>query len=160
MNNSTSNTFDEAVAKFFAPIVSRANLAIRKLGQGVYEVQSPEFTMRIRRGSGHRKDILVTLLPTAERPSDIRDLSKEIGFGVIANFHGEKLAELPFDTEDDYFRYASSLATAAEKFLLPYPLGLRTDFLEIKDFVKANVDKALSEMPKYRFPKNVRKEWT
>lgn len=159
MSKPNAATFNEAVARFFAPVAAKAKLAIQEFGEGVCEAQGKEFTMRIRRGTGHRKDILVTLLPTAERPADIDDMSKEIGLGVVAEFRGETLAESSLNTEEEYLRSAGKLATAAEKLLLPYLLGVRTDFAGLKEFVAARAEKAVSKIPDYRFPKNVRKEW-
>ena len=147
------------VTTFFAPFVANTKLAIEELGEGIHEVQSKKFIMRIRRGTGHRNDILVTILATAERPANNDDLSKEIGLAVLAEFRGETLAESPFDTEEAYLRAAAELARAAEKLILPYLLGHRTDFTDLKKFVAARAEKALREIPDYRFPKNVRKEW-
>lgn len=152
-------TFDVAIAKSFAPIANHLKLQVRKLAEGVYEIESREFTVRIRHGTGHRKDILITFLPTAERPIDVGDLSKEIGLGVVVRFNGETLSDMQFDTEDEYLRYARDLAEAVKKYLVPYLLGLRTDFPEIKEFVAANAEKAVNEISGYRLPKNVRKEW-
>ena len=160
MSKPNTTTFSTAVARSFAPLAANAKLTIRELGEGIHEVQGKDFTMRVRRGTGHRKDILVTLLPTAERPADHDDLSKEIGLGVVAEFVGESLPELPIDTEEEYLRSADYLAKAADKLLLPYLLGTRNDFAELKRFVADRADKAVGEIPDYRFPKNVRKEWT
>jgi len=159
MKNPNVRMFDDAAARFFAPIASRAKLPFQSLGDGVYEIQSREFTMRVRRGTGHRKDILITLLPTVERSADLGDLSKEIGLGVIAKFRGENLAEPSLATQEEYFRYSENLAIASERLLVPYLQGNKTDFSEIKAFVAKNAEKAVSEIPEYRFPKNVRKEW-
>lgn len=159
--NMTPNaaTFNRAVANLFAPLAVNAKLTMHELDEGIHEMHGTEFTMRIRRGTGHCKGILVTLLPTAERPPDNNDLSKEIGLGVVAEFHHEKLAESAIDTEEDYLRSAGDLATAAGNMLLPYLLGNRSDFVELKEFVAARAQKAVSEIPDYRFPENVRKKW-
>jgi len=49
------------------PLAANAKLTIQELGEGVYEVLGKDFTMRVRRGAGHRKDILVTVLPGGRR---------------------------------------------------------------------------------------------
>lgn len=160
MSKPTTSTFNKAVARSFAPLAGDAKLAIQQLGDGIYEVPGKDFTMRIRMGTGHRKDILVTMLPTAERPADNDDLCKEIGLGVVAEFAGASLTELPIETEEEYLHSADYLAAAADTLLLPYLLGTRNDFAELKRFVAARSAKAVGEIPDYRFPKNVRKEWT
>lgn len=151
MSNPSPASFDKAVAKFFVPLAANAKLPICKLAEGIYEVQGVDFTMRIRRGIGHRKGILVTLLPTAERPADANDLSKEIGLGAAAEFRGETPAEPPFDTEDEYLHYAHELAAAAERILGPYLVSGRTDFAELKDFVAARAEAAASGFPDHWF---------
>jgi hypothetical protein len=113
---------------------NRAEAQFNRAVHGVYEVECPDFTARIRHGTGHRKGILVTLLPISEKPADIADLTSEIGLGVIAEFHGGKLTEVPLNSEEDYLRVASLLAASAERFLLAYLLHLKNDFEQVKQF--------------------------
>jgi hypothetical protein len=67
MSKPNNITFSKAVAKSFMPLAANAKLTIQELGEGVYEVLGKDFTMRVRRGAGHRKDILVTVLPGGRR---------------------------------------------------------------------------------------------
>ena len=66
--------FDNAVARFFQPFSERAGFPKRKLRDGIYEIAGQEFVMRIRRGTGHRKDFLVTLSRKASLSRDLDDL--------------------------------------------------------------------------------------
>jgi len=159
MYNPTFEGFDKVVADVFRTLAVRSKSELRRIGEGVYEIEGHEFTTRIRRGTGHRKNILVTISPTTEKPTNLADLSGEIGLSVVAKFHGEKLTELSFDDEKEYLEYARNLANSAQKVLLPYLLGLRSDFSQIKEFVAKNAEESAEEVSKYRFPKNVRKEW-
>ena len=159
MSELDATVFDRAAMKAFSPLAVNAKLTMEALGGGVYEVQGKEFTMRIRRGTGHARDILVTVLPTGERPADHDDMSKEIGLGVVAEFGGQCLSELPFDTEEECQCSAVYLANEADKLIMPFLLGTRNDFGELKEFVAARVEAAQRDLPDYRFPKNVRKEW-
>ncbi len=159
MKTANLSAFDDVVVNFFAPLADRAKTELRRVADGINEIGTQGFTARVRYGTGHRKDILVTLLATCEKPLEISDLSKEIGLGAVAKFRGENLPELPFQNEEEYLRYASNLAASAEKFLLPYLLGLRTDFSAIKEFVSKNGLEAAREVSEYKFPKDVRKEW-
>lgn len=156
----TIEDFDKAMAQHFAPLVSNnTGLALRKLAEGVYEVCSANFAMLIRHGTGHHKSILVTLLSTKERPTGIEDLSKDIGLGVIAEFYGEKLVESPFDSREDYLREAGKLASAAERFLFPYLLGLRDNLNDVRAFIEQKIENSGIQTKKWNFPKNVREEW-
>lgn len=159
MNNPNLKTFDSVVPDLFASLAQRAKAGLRRVADGVYEIEAQGFTARVRYGTGHRKDILVTLLPTSEKPLELSDLSREVGLGAVAKFCGENLPELSFDNEEEYLAYASALAASAEKFLLPYLLGLRTDFSAIKEFVSKNAREGDREVSEFKFPKNVRKEW-
>ncbi|MBI4658411.1 MAG: hypothetical protein HY735_06130 [Verrucomicrobia bacterium] len=155
MSKANTNLFREAVTKFFAPLAEQTGLTLSELADGVYEIEGAKFAMRIRRGTGHRKDMLVTLLATEGRPTDLFDLSHEIGLGMVAEFRGERIEA---DQKDD-LKEAENLAHAAQKFLVPYLLGHRSDHAELTKFVEKRANEVSSEVPAYRFPKNVRKEW-
>jgi tetratricopeptide (TPR) repeat protein len=61
--------------------------------------------------------------------------------------------------KEDYLKGAENLARATEQFILPYLLGRRSDYAELRDFVEKQASKASSEVIDYRLPKSVRKEW-
>jgi hypothetical protein len=50
-----SKLFDKAVAKFFEPIAHRLGLPLTKIRDGVYEIPSPHFILRIRLHTGHAR---------------------------------------------------------------------------------------------------------
>jgi hypothetical protein len=155
----TSKTFDAAVSRHFKPIARRFSLPINRLKDGVYEIPSPYFIMRIRFGIGHGKSILVTLACVDEKPADIDDESKEYGIGVIAAYNGEEMCTEQVDTIEDFLQQAERTARLAEEFGIPYILGQKSDFNEVKEFVRERIEKAVSKVKAYRFPKNVREEW-
>jgi hypothetical protein len=117
MSNLDKQVFDNAVRKFFTSLAVQEGQQLKKVAGGVFEIQSDNFTVRIRRVTGHYENILVTLMPTAERPYEISDLSKEIGLGVVMRFHEEKepdFCELP---KTYTFTLLSSLPAQLNSFL-------------------------------------------
>ncbi len=80
--------FEIGTVDAFEPLAIRAGLPLRKLHDGVYELVGKEFVMRIRRGTGHGKDFLVTL----SRKDDVSDkpleLTGEVGLAVLAEYSG------------------------------------------------------------------------
>ena len=154
MKSESFKEFDDAVARFFQPFSERAGFPIRKLRNGMYEISGNEFVIRIRRGTGHREDFIITLAPKKSLPSDLDDLGHEIGLNVIAEYNGQQLQE-----SDDYQGQFSEGARIAELLLMPYLLGSKTDFEEIQRFVESKVEESGIRTKKYHFPKNVREEW-
>jgi hypothetical protein len=151
--------FKEAVRRYFAPRVAKAKLAIREITGELYEIQSKEFTVRLRQGIGHGKDILVTLFPTAERSADVDDLSGEIGLNKVAEFSGTWLPDYRNSSDEEYFKSVEKIAGWTEEFAFPFLLGQRSDFARLHDFVFQQNENVLKETPEGEFPKNVRREW-
>jgi hypothetical protein len=146
--------FDDAVAKFFKPLANRFEFPITKLRDGIYEITGGAFAVRIRQGTGHRKDFVVTLAPLVLLPDDLDDLSHEIGLGVVAEFNGKQLHECG-DFQCDF----SEAAKFTELLCVPYLLGTKNDFGEIQYFVERKIEESGIQSKKYRFPRNVREEW-
>jgi hypothetical protein len=151
--------FEVGIADSFQPLAIRTGLPLRKLHDGVYELVCKEFVMRIRRGTGHGKDFLVTLSRKKVVSGDPLDLTGEVGLAVLAEYNGataDALALRARDSSSGAFRRA---AEAAEHFCLPYLLGRRIDFADIQQFVEDKIQKSGAYTRKYHFPPNVRKEW-
>lgn len=161
--DTSAKIFDEGVAISFDPLAQRLKLPLRKMAEGVYEIPGRFFALRIRKGTGHTRDFLVTLLERAsisETSGSPRDLCDgEIGLRVIAAFYGEKLGPHMFHTREGYLRAFEDESNAAEKFAAPFLLDLRSNFGDIRQFVARKVEEAGIRDKDYRFPPNVRKEW-
>ena len=116
--------------------------------------------MRIRRGVGHRKGILITLLPKQDLYYDhLENIHNELGLGNFVEFNNERLIESPIETTEDYILEAEKLAKVAEQYVIPYLLGAKTDFIEVKEYTEKRSAAAVREIKKYYIPRNVRKEW-
>ncbi len=151
--------FELGTLDAFEPLALRAGLPLRKLHDGVYELVGKEFVMRIRRGTGHGKDFLVTLSRKEDVSDNPLELTGEVGLGVLAEYSGATAAALALKARDgspDAFRRA---AEAAERFCLPYLLGRRMDFAGIQQFVEDKILESGALMRKYHFSPNVRDEW-
>jgi hypothetical protein len=159
MSNIPSNTFDTLAARFFGPLAERAGLALRQVRDGIYEIAGQAFTVRIRRGTGHRKDFLVTLSPTRSGTEDFDDLRSEIGLGVLADYSERPLKPHPLDSLEDWQLAMGEAAEAARELCLPYLLGKQTDLEGVKQFIERRVEESGIRTKKYRFPRNVREEW-
>ncbi len=154
MKAESMKEFDDVVAQFFQPLANRVGFQLTKLRDGIYEIAGGMFAMRIRQGTGHRKDFVVTLAPKASLSDDLDDLGQEIGLGVVAEYNGKRLQET-----DDYQRDFSEAARIAELLCGPYLLDTKEDFGEIQHFVERKVEESGIKTKKYYFPRNVREEW-
>lgn len=153
--------FDEAVAAFFEPIARKLALPLLKVRDGVYEIPSPHFVMRIRLDTGHRRGLNVILRPASVRDFDENKPGIQYGIGAFMQFHGERIEQtfIDVDSDDDFLKRAQLLAQAAERYGVPYLLGRGENWEAVKEMISKKTAEDLEEIGKYRFPKNVRKEW-
>ncbi|MGD9789515.1 MAG: hypothetical protein AB7Q00_05425 [Phycisphaerales bacterium] len=159
MYTSQTDIFDQAVSRYFAPLAANVNLPLHQLIDGVYEIRGKDFTLRIRRHTGHIRGILITIVSTAMIASDTNDLCNEIGLGNVAEYGGESIAEFLPDSDSEYLQSACVLASETNKYLIPYLEGYRSDFAELKKYVDDRTKEAMRDMQHYRFPSFVKKKW-
>ena len=159
MFGASTNIFDEAVARFFGPLAERIKLPLRKLNDGIYEIEGKVFAMRIRRGFGHSRDFLITLSEKSSTPLLPEESDQEIGLSVILEFYGKNLATPELHTAEGYLRGFEEAAKAAGEFCEPYLLDHRSNFGEIRAFVKHKIEESGARAKKPRFLPNVREEW-
>lgn len=156
-----SKLFDKAVTDFFAPIAQELGLPLMRLNEGIYEIPSSYFILRIRLHTGHRRGLNVTLRQASFRVVDESKPFVQYGLGCFMEFHGEDLKHtfIEVDSNDAFMKQAQLLANATKRYGVPYLLGEGKDFHAIQRIVKKQADDNIKEIKKYRFPKNVRKEW-
>jgi hypothetical protein len=159
MEAMNDSAFDDAVVRFFGPLAVRANSSLQKLRDGIYQIAGTAFVVRIRRGTGHRKDFVVTLSPKKSGAEDLDDLSGEIGLGVFAEYHGRPLQMHELDSKKDWLLAFEEAARAAEVFCLPYLVGEQTDLQDVRHFIEQKVEESGIRTKKYHFPPKVREEW-
>ena len=149
MTTPNNSLFERAVVDAFAPLGLDAGLELRSVCDGVYEFDRAGYALRIRRGIGHKKDILVTLLPKTDHPATADIAPGEIGLGLIANLNGESLPRFEMESDEDYLKSARLLAAATRKFALPYLFGERSDFANLRARVDESIAAWRRERPEH-----------
>jgi hypothetical protein len=131
--------FDRAVAKFFKPIADKLQLPLFKVAYNIYEIPSPYFIMRIRLHGGRYRGINVILRRTTLRDFVDNKPGFQLGIGCFAQFIGEELKGfkqlLPTATDADFMEQAQLFMVQAERFGVPYLLGLKDDFEAVEKFI-------------------------
>lgn len=153
--------FDGAVETFFEPFARKLGLPLSKVRDGVYDISSQHFIMRIRLGTGHRRGLNVILRPASFREFDENKPGIQLGIGCFIEFHGENPQDtfIEVSTDEDFIEQTRRLAIAAEQYAMPYLLGEGKEWATIKDMIERKTEKDVEEIKKHRYPKNVRKEW-
>jgi hypothetical protein len=156
-----SKIFDEAVATYFEAIAKEFGLHLNKVQDGMYEIPSPYFILRIRLDTGHRRGFNVLLRPASYGQFDENVPGDEYGLASFMEFYGEDFKNLfiDVDSEDDFMKQAQLLAQATKRYGIPYLLGNGRDFDAIKEAARKASEEGIEQIKKYRFPKNVREEW-
>jgi hypothetical protein len=158
-----SQLFDEAVARYFRPQAERHGLSFTKIEDGIYDVGSGSFIMRIRLHTGHARGLNVMM-----RSSEFLNFGDDThtpgvmyGIGCFIEHAGQDWREffIEVDSNETFLRQAEILAQAAERFLIPYLLGHRNDFCAIKANWDAKAARELEDLKKLKFPSFVQKRW-
>lgn len=158
MNDISVIHFDNAVTSIFKPIADRAGLELQKLHSGIYAIAARDFVLRIRLGIGHWKDVLITLAPSKLRRPDPYDLSGEIGINVIAEYQGLTTPEQDLSSAESFYATLRQVAEIAEKACVPYLLGQKSDYDEVRSLIQRKSD----EPPQFDvadLPPIVKKKW-
>ncbi|HWA08330.1 MAG TPA: hypothetical protein VG838_02570 [Opitutaceae bacterium] len=156
--NIPASQFNELMTRFFTPVAKRAGFALNVLREGIYEIAGSKFTMRIRRGTGHHKDFVVTLSPR-EPDRDLDDLGGEIGLAVLAEYSGRPLHRHELDSIEDWQLAVEEAAHAADELCVPYLIGQQSDLSGVRRLIEEKIEASGIRTKKYRFPRNVREEW-
>jgi len=156
-----SKIFDEAIAEYFRPIAQGLDLPLSKISDGIYDISSPYFILRIRLHTGHRRGFNVMLRQASSREFDENEPFIQYGIGCFMEFYGEDLKQTFIDVESDgdFMKLAQLLANATKRYGVAYLVGEGKDFNVIQETVKKQAQKSIEEIKNYHFPKNVRKEW-
>ena len=147
--------FDKAVDTLFKPFAQKLGLSLRTVRDGVYDIPSPHFIMRIRLDTGHRRGLNLTLRPASFKEFDENKPGIQLGIGCFIEFHGENSRDTLIDvsTDEHFFEQVRLLAIAAERYAVPYLLGEGTDWTTVGEMVERKTQKELEKIKKNRFPK-------
>jgi len=157
-----SELFDKAVAKLFEPIARRLNFPLTKVADGIYDILSPHFIMRIRLDTGHARGLNVILRSASWRDIDENDSKvPQLGITCFTQFHGEKLQDTFINvyTDEDFIRQAKLLAKAAECYGIPYLLGEGKDWEVVREEVRKKTKINVEKIRKMKMPSFVQKRW-
>jgi hypothetical protein len=146
MNHNPAEKFGEEVLGAFSPMCAKNQLALKKLGPYAYQISGINFSVRVRRGTGHSKELLITLTSKPPISDSLDDLRDEIRIGVLAKYHHLELG-------------ACSTLEAVEILLLPYLTGKENSISGIQQFIEREIQQSGIRNKTYLFPKNVREEW-
>lgn len=159
MNMNDLEFIDGLIIRFFSPVAAKVGRPLQRIADGVYEICSSVFTIRIRFCEGHGKSILATIMLTSERSTDPSDLRDEIGVGVVARYEGKSMHTEQKTTAEELVEQAKEVATKTDTLLVPFLLGLRNDFESIRKYVESLIIESGMREKTWNFPKNVREEW-
>ena len=151
--------FEDAVGRYFAPLAKKLGVQLERLRKEVFGIQTAHCAMLIRKGTGHRDNILVTLRAREPRERDLDDLSADVGLGVLAAMKGSEIPRISIDTNKGYLDAAEIEADAAETYALPFLLGTVTGFDAVEEFIRSQVKE--TRISKFRVKNRiaVREEW-
>jgi len=163
-----SELFDKTAEKLFAPIANKLGLPFFKVADGIYEIPSPYFIMRIRLDTGHSSRGLNVILRKTTLPDFVDNkVGYQLGIGCFRLFNGEELKPpcLRVFTDTEFLQQAEWYAEEAEHSGVPYLLGLKDDFEAVQNFMAKRSEpevKRIREM-NARILRNmrgqVREEW-
>jgi hypothetical protein len=148
-----STLFDIAVETFFEPLARKLGQPLSRVTDGVYEIPSPYFVMRVRLHTGHHRGLNVLLRPTSPREFDENEPGGQLGIGCFVEFCGGDFHDAfgLVSTDEDFMERTRWFAIAAERYGVPYLLGEGKDWEAVKGMVEKKTAKGIEELKKYWF---------
>jgi hypothetical protein len=158
-----SDLFETAVKRYFEPIAQDLNLPLIKIRDGIYEMPSPYFVMRVRLHDGHARGLNVILREASLRNFNESEPGIQYSIGCFMLFSGVQLDQTYIDvvTDEDFLRQALLLAQAVKRFGVSYLLGQKNDFEAIKEMMRKRGEPELERIKQLlqNMPPFVRQEW-
>jgi len=162
MKDMLQRAFERSVRNCFGDLASRLGLRLARLSDGTFEIESPQFCMRVRASSGHASelvDLLVTLVPVEARFAKFGVENGEISLGRIMDYYGDGLNASPVSTVECLQSEIKRQAQLALKYGAPFLSGSSRDWSNIEKYVEQKVVEAGIPEMKFDLPKFVREEW-
>lgn len=155
----TVETFRAAVMRYFDPIAKEHGWPLIYTAKDLFEIPSSCFVMRIHFGVGHGRSISVTLKPKQNHALGEDDIENELGLAVVTSFGGITMLTRQVSTVAEFFMQAEYVASMANRFAVPYLLGKKADWEEVKKFIQRKIEQEQSKIKKVHFPPFVQKRW-
>jgi hypothetical protein len=137
-----AESFEIGVTERFLPLARKAGLPLVKICDGVYDIVGKGYRLRIRRGIGHGGGFLVTLSNEEVDPRDPIKIVNEIGLGRIARYNGATREAAAILSRDNSLEGYKKAAKVADEYALPYLLGVKSDYGQIKQQVKDELERS------------------
>ena len=98
--------FDMAVAKYFEPIAQKLKLPLKKISDGIYEIESSHFILCIRLATGHHRGLNAILRQASVCDFDKKKPNMQYDVASFMLFNGLGIESLIFDvnTDDEFLK--------------------------------------------------------
>ena len=162
MKDMLRGAFERSVRNCFGQLATKLGLRLAVLPDGIFEIESAQFCMRIRASSGHVSDLvdlLVTLVPVEERFAKFGVEKGEISLGRIMDYYGDGLNASPVSSAERLQAEIKRQAQLALKYGAPFLSGSSRDWSNIEKYVEQKIVEAGIPEMKFDLPKFVREEW-
>jgi hypothetical protein len=162
MKDMLRRAFERSVRNWFGHLATRLGLHLARLPDGTFEIESPQFCMRIRASSGHVSDLvdlLVTLVPVEKRFAKFGVEKGEISLGRIMDYYGDELNASPLSSAERLEAEIKRQSQLALKYGAPFLSGSSRDWSNIEKYVEQKIVEAGIPEMKFDLPKFVREEW-
>jgi hypothetical protein len=157
MSEFTLSTFEQAIALYFEPIAREHGLQLVRCGDDAYEIRSPYCVMRLSfHEGGHTRSMNAILSRNAGETS-----GSNIGVWPIAGYNGVNIKQyIPREkTAEGFFAEAEYVSKMVKTFCVPYLLGEKSDWDQVREYWRKESEKELEKIKGYKFPPNVQKRW-
>ena len=189
MRKITNASCDEAIRHWFGSFATELGLKLERVDLGVpwvirqygnelarkiagfdemlFEIVSPQFTMRIRAGVGpwtehlERINLVVTIAPTNERGDKWEDMSNEIGVALLALYYDKLPKHHRLADRRDFWLESKRMTELARKYCAPFLLGHTKDYPEVLRFRNQRRSEAVAQAEEFarNQPPNVKPMW-
>ena len=148
-----SQLFDKAIELYFRPLAGKIGLPLSKVEDGVFEIPSQRFILRIRLHTGHSRGLNVILRPASLHKFDENKDHGVLGIGNFIEFYGGEWKEpsIEIDSEEKFLAQTHRMAEATQRYAVPYLLGEGKDWEAIEKMVAKRTELAVEKIKKYPF---------
>jgi hypothetical protein len=147
--------FEQSVRKWFDEVAAKRGLRVEKVSDGVLQIRSPKFRLRVSGSRNHGTDLVdvgVTLFSDESQPG--------IGLANIMEFRGDRLVSPELRARSaDIDAEVRRLSDLAEEYCGAFLAGQRDQWNDIVQFVEEKIAREGIHESKYSLPGFVRQEW-
>src|ERR1051326_7257817 len=145
MKDTLRRAFERSVRNCFGQLATKLGLRLAALPDGIFEIESTQFCMRIRASSGHVNDLvdlLVTLVPIEKRLAKCGVDRGEISLGRVMDYYGDDLNASPVSSAELLEAEIKRQSRLALKYGAPFLSGSSRDWSNIENYVEQKIVEA------------------